>query len=187
MNSLFKAASVFALVGMVGLSSHSALAATADGSIGTNSTGTSDVTVTIAENFLITGMSAFAFGTRNIGDGNADTNDDICIYHNGDGSYKVNITDDSTGGTGAGFNVENAGNTETISYAVSFNDVSGTGGSIAVVDGANTVAQSGADTASQSCAGGDTANIQVVITNANMNAAVAGAYDSELTIVVDAD
>lgn len=187
MKTFIKAASIFALVGVVALSPYNAEAATADGSVGTSSTGTVDVTVTVAENFRITGLAAFAFGTRNIGDGDADSNDDVCIFHNGDGSYKVNITDDSTGGTGAGFNVENAGDSAVISYNVFFNDVTGTVGEAAITDGTNSAAQSGANTASQTCGGGNSANIHVVIPGANLDAAAAGAYDSELTIVVDAD
>ena len=57
--------------------------AATDGTLGTTSTGTSDITVTIPELILISGMADITFGTY-AGTGDLDVNEDICIYTNKD-------------------------------------------------------------------------------------------------------
>ena len=166
------------------LATNVSVAATTDGTLGASSPGTADVSLTIDEKFQISGMTAFTFGSWS-GTGDLTQNDDICIYHNGDGSYKVTITDNSV--LSAGFAVEDAADANEIAMSVNFNDETGTTGSIAVVDGTATAAQSGANTASTNCGGGNSANIEVVVAEADLNAAPAGAYDSQITVLVEPD
>lgn len=180
MKTFIKTAAIASLLAV----SANGLAATADGSFGATSTGTTDVTLTIDERFQISKMAAFSFGSWS-GTGDLDANSDICIYHNGDGSYKVTVTDDST--LSAGFAVENAADANEITMAISFNDVVGTTGNIAVVDNVATASQSNANTTSTTCGGGSSANLQVVLAQASLAAAPAGAYDSQITVLVEPD
>ena len=76
-----------AVFSIAALSAGNAFAVTADGTLGASSTGTADVTLTIDEQFQISDMDAFAFGTFG-GTGDFDATD-ICetledsgIHHN---------------------------------------------------------------------------------------------------------
>lgn len=188
MNKVLKSFYTTTFILLTSFASTPAISATADGTLGATSTATIDVTLTIAEQFQISGVAAFALGSRSAGAGDLQSNQDVCIYHNGDGSYRVTFSDDSTGGTGAGYNIEDAGDANTVSYAVRFNDVTGTVGQIVTTDGTATAAQSGANNQTTDCStGGDSANIEVFMTGANLDAAPNGSYDSELTVLVEAD
>jgi len=187
MNKKLKMAIAAVVMSAAGLVGTQAIAATADGTLAATSTGTVDVTLTISELFQISNISAanFTFGTFS-GSGAFQANEDICVYSNGDGSYKLTGTDDSTGAT---FAVENAGDSEIIAMTVNWNDVGGTTtGNIALVHGTATVAQSGADVLATDCTtAGDTGNLEVIIAEAALLAAGVGSYDSEITLVVEAD
>ncbi|PCJ16451.1 MAG: hypothetical protein COB04_10870 [Gammaproteobacteria bacterium] len=181
MKNIFKiglAASLFAGSSLV-------LAATADGSLGGTSTGTTDVTLTIDEKFQISGMDAFSFGSWS-GTGDLDAERTMCVYHNGDGSYRVTFTDNSA--LSVGFAVENAADTAAIPMEVRFVATLASTGNVAVTyNTAETQAALAANISAPGCGGVDNANIQVVITEADLNNASAGAYDSEITVVVDPD
>jgi len=167
------------------LISNTSIAATADGTLGATSTGTADVTMSIGEQFQISNMAAFSFGSWS-GSGDLSSNNDLCVYHNGDGSYKVTVSDDSTLSTG--FAVENSTDSFEIPYSVAFNDETGTVNALAVVHSVATVAQSGANTTSVDCSvGGNSANLSVTIAEAELSAAPAGDYDSQITIMIDPD
>ncbi len=165
--------------------SSSAMAATADGTLGATSTGTVDVTLTIDEQFQIsniTGSTDFQFGTYS-GTGDLTANRDLCVYHNGDGSYGITIDDDTAT---AGFNVENGGG-DAITMAVNWNDVTGTAGSVAATESTEIVS-TGANTTIADCsAGGNSANLEVTLLEADLQAANAGSYAAELSLVVDPD
>lgn len=165
--------------------SNTALAATADGTLGATSTGTVDVTLSIAEQFQISDLDAFAFGAYT-GTGDFDANDDICVYHNGDGSYQVTVTDDS-GVTANAFAVDDATDTNDIAMEVRWNDVAGTTGESTLTFN-TALAQTGANTQATDCTtGGLSANLHVVLLEADLQAASAGSYDSELTILIEPD
>lgn len=167
--------------------SYDTYAATADGTLGATSTGTADVTLTIAEQFQISDMDAFAFGAYG-GTGDLDANDDICVYHNGDGSYRVTITDDSSNVTPNSFEVEDATDSTDIAMSVSWNDATGTAGETAATHGTPITPQSGANTSAADCSvGGLSANLHVVLLEADLQAAAAGSYDSEITVLVEPD
>ena len=175
------------VMGVATATAGSALAATADGTLGATSTGTADVTLTIDEQFQISDMNAFAFGTYG-GTGDLDNNDDICVYHNGDGSYRVTITDNSANVTANAFQVEDATDTNEIDMSIFWNDVTGTVGETAITYNTPTAAQSGANTTAADCStGGLSANLHVVLAEADLQAAAAGSYDSELTVLVEPD
>lgn len=168
-------------------SSGSAMAATADGTLGATSTGTADVTLSINEQFQISDMDAFAFGAYG-GTGDFDANDDICVYHNGDGSYRVTITDDSNNVSANAFQVEDATDTNEINMSIFWNDVTGVTGESAVTYNTALTPQSGANTSAADCSvGGLSANLHVVLAEADLQAATAGSYDSELTVLIEPD
>ncbi|PCI50421.1 MAG: hypothetical protein COB51_03350 [Moraxellaceae bacterium] len=181
MKNIFKiaiAASLFASSSLV-------FAATADGTLGATSTGTSDVSLTIDEKFQISGMDTFSFGSWS-GTGDLDANNSMCIYHNGDGSYKITFTDNSA--MSSGFAVENAADTTEIPMAVRFiANISPTGNALMTYNTPATQAAASANIAATNCGGTDNANIQVVLTDADLSGAPAGAYDSEITVLVDPD
>ncbi|MBL4795563.1 MAG: hypothetical protein JKY24_08715 [Pseudomonadales bacterium] len=164
--------------------SSATIAATADGSLATSSTGTADVTMTIQELFQVSEMAAlttaFTFGTWSSGD--FDANSDFCIYHNGDGSYQVTVSDDSAAG---GFNVESGAN--AIAMTVSFNDAKTVTGNAAATEGSVMATQTGANVTAADCTGGIlmSANLHINIASAAIGAAPAGSYTSEITIFVE--
>ena len=169
-----------ALLAMTALTAGNAIAAT-DGTLGATSTGTSPVTLTIPELFRISSLADFALGAY-AGTGTMTSNDDVCVYHNGDGTYQVTGTDDSTGAT---FAVENAGNTAVITMEVKWNDITGTAGNAALIY--NTAMPStAANTTIDDCSvGGLSGNLQVNFTQADLQAAPVGAYDSTITLLVE--
>lgn len=186
MRRLNKFLSMVAL-GAMTVAAGSAMAATADGTLGATSTGTADVTLSINEQFQISDMNAFAFGAYG-GTGDFDANDDICVYHNGDGSYRVTITDNSANVTANAFQVEDATDTNEIDMSIFWNDVTGVTGESAVTYNTALTPQSGANTSAADCSvGGLSANLHVVLAEADLQAATAGSYDSELTVLIEPD
>ena len=171
------------LSGISLISSSGVALAASDGILGATSTGTADVSLTIDEVVRITDMDDFAFGAYS-GSGNLKADDSICVYHNGDGNYKVTISDDSTS-TPADFAVE--GPLGDIAMEVKWNDQQNTAGNQAVDFGVG-LAGTSANTQSETCAtGGLSANMEVKMAEANIQAAPAGAYISTLTVLVEPD
>ena len=179
-----KLATFNALLGaaFIGFSAQPALSAS-DGILGASSTGTADVSLTIEEVVRITDMDDFAFGSYS-GSGALEADDNICVYHNGDGNYKVTITDDTTGSP-SGFAVE--GPLGDIPMEVKWNDAPSTTGSTLITYGV-ALAATNANTESENCAtGGLSANMQVDLAEANIQAAPAGAYSSTIVVLVEPD
>lgn len=165
------------------MTSYHAIAAS-DGVLGATSTGTAVVTLTIPERFQISDMNDIALGSYG-GAGDLTGNDDICVYHNGDGSYQVTITDNSA--LTVGFAVEDAANTVAIPMQVRWNDQTGTAGNAAVTYNTPLVS-TGANTSTTDCSvGGLSANLEVTLLEADLQAAPAAAYDSTLTLIVEPD
>ncbi len=184
MKNTIKALALIALIGGIGSAGNS-YAAT-QGTLGATSTGTSVVTMSIAEAFQVSDIADIPLGAYS-GTGDLNGNDDLCVYHNGDGSYRVTVTDSSTI-SAAAFAVEDAGNANEIAMSVFWNDTTGTVGEAAVTDGTAITTLTGANTTISDCsAGGLSANIHVTLLEAALQAAPAGSYDSTLTIVVEAD
>jgi len=158
--------------------------AATQGTLGATSTGTSVVTLTIPALFRISGIGDLALGTYS-GTGTMTANDDICVYSNSSGNYRVRITDNSEM-TANQFAVENAANTGQIAMEVRWNDVIGITGNVAVTYNTPLASQTGANTQTTDCSvGGLKANLQVNFTQANLLAAPASAYSSTLTITIE--
>lgn len=154
--------------------------AATDGDLGEDSTGTSDITVTIPELIRITDVGNIAFGTFS-GSNNLALFDNVCIFRNNPLSpdYIVTATD-SNGG--ADFKVADGAN--EIDYQVYWNDVTGNRGTQLVYSTAS-AEQNNANTASPTCAGGTNARFDVEILEADLIAAVPGAYTATLTLFVE--
>ncbi|MDD9900171.1 MAG: hypothetical protein OXT65_04260 [Alphaproteobacteria bacterium] len=166
-------------IAAIALASHGALAAS-DGSLGSTSTGTSDVSLSIAAVYQITGLADLALGAY-AGTGNMTGNDDVCVYTNdASGNYNVRITDSSTL-SAADFSVQNAGSTSDIPFTVSWDD----GGGASAVTYNTQLASANADTSSTTCSGGTNANFAVDLLQADLQAAPADSYSTTLTIVIE--
>lgn len=155
--------------------------AATDGSLGATSTGTTDLSLSISDMVRVTGMADFSFGNYG-GSGTATLDDNICIYtNNPTGQYVVTATGD---GAGSAFTVDD-NNSHVIAYTVRFNDQTGTSGNVALTTNVASATQSGANTTSQTCAGGNTANIEISITQSALMSVPAATYSGVLTLVVE--
>jgi len=163
--------------------SGAAFAAT-QGTLGATSTGTTDVTLTIASQVRISDLNDFALGTYG-GAGNLTGNDNVCAYTNvASGAYNITFTDNSEM-TATQFAVENAGNTAEIPMEVRYNDVTGTAGNAVATYGTQ-MASTGANITADDCsAGGLSGNIQVTLLAADLQAAPADAYASTVTVLME--
>jgi hypothetical protein len=154
--------------------------AATDGTLGSTSTGTASVSVTVPNLIRITGMADFPFGAYG-GSGDLNNDQNVCVYTNkASGTYRVTGT--GSGGGGA-FTLAKGG--DTLDYAVYFNDVTGTTGEQPLTAGSALAGQSGANTSSQTCGGGSSANYHVEILETDLLAVPAGAYSGTLSILVE--
>lgn len=167
--------SAFFLVGNV-------MAAT-QGYLGSSSTASFLVSVSIPVNFKISGMDDFTFGQYS-GSGNVSSNKDVCIYTNSYGSYSATITDSSTMSP-SGFSVQNATASYAIDYGVKWNDRRGTSGNETVYYNSQTDSRN-ANTQSMDCSiGGDSANLQITFSRHKLQAAPGGYYSTVLTVMIE--
>ena len=152
----------------------------ADGTLGTDSTGTSTVTVTVPDLVRITNISNRTFGTWD-GSSTLNSNDDVCIYTNkAAATYYVTATGD---GAGSAFELASGG--DTLAYEVFFNDVAGTTGEVQLTATTKSAQQTGANTTAQNCGGTDNANYHVRIQSTALLAAPSGAYSGVLTLLIE--
>jgi len=157
--------------------------AATNGTLGATSTGTSTVSLSIGQRYQITGVADLAFGSYS-GTGDMLANDDVCIYTNGvTSAYKVRVLDNSSM-SATGFSVQNTGATAQIPYTVKWNNVAGVTGNAAVAYNVPT-AKTGANTTSVTCNGTNNANVQVVMMQADLQAAPAGSYSTTLSITIE--
>src|SRR5690554_3097796 len=96
--------------------------AASDGTLGTTSTGTSDITIEVPELVMLTGVADLTLNPYAGGD--VDLSDDVCVYTNDpDGQYLVTLTGD--GGAGSDEFSITDGSAEMV-YTAYWNDESGT-------------------------------------------------------------
>ena len=155
------------------------VAALTQGSLGTTSTGTVDITITKTAGVQITDLANFTFGSVTAAP--AAINDDICVFSNNSGGYSITAT--STNASGTTFRL-NDGSTGYINYSVKWNDVAGTTGSTSLGSGTNLTTQSGANAVDPTCGGGTNANLEVTIDSTTFSTAPTGAYTDVLTILI---
>lgn len=161
--------------------------AATQGTLGSTSTGTANISITKSVQAQISDLSDMTVSNWSIGDGAVTLFTNACIYSS-TGSYKVTAT--GSGSLGA-FTIASGMN--TIPYSVVWN-AGGAGNLASTGSSLNTGVQSAtfgnADTGSATCNGGgaanNTARVVVGITSAAMNAAVSSntPYTGTLTMLV---
>ena len=120
-------------------------------------------------------------GTWN-GSGDATNNDDVCLYSS-DGSYDILVE----GPTDSGNYVLESG-ANKIPITVYWNDDTGTTGRTTLnsADDPSVSGATGADTSSQTCSGGNTANISWKALESDLQTKPAGTYSATMTITATA-
>ncbi len=150
--------------------------AATQGSVGSTSTGTVDISVTIPQLARISNLNDIGFGSWS-GVGALSGNDSLCVWTT-TGAYNITAT-----GSGALNAFTLAAGLSTVPYTVSWADTAGAGSGTGVTTGTPLVAQtSGA--ATTNCAGGDTATVFVDIAEPDLAAATDGLHTGTLTLVV---
>lgn len=165
-------ASIFAL----GLASTATMAVPVQGTLGTSSTGSLDITLQVAPLVLVTNLNDIALGTYS-GTGNLSNSDNFCIYHNGDGKFNITM---NGSGTGSAYTLANGSN--LLPYTVGF-----TNGAAPIAPMTTLVAltgQTGANLVDSTCSGGDNVKVDITVANASLATAPAGTYTGTLTMVV---
>lgn len=162
--------------------------AATQGSEGTTSSGTSDISVIVPKLVKIIGIADLS-QTYNGSAGGFDQNDNVCIYSNmdtGSGLYTVRITGSNnpkTTSPTAGFFVGNAGTDMELAYTVNWNDQSGTSGEAAVTSGSDLTTQNGFSN-DPTCSGGNNANFHVQMTQAGLLGLRPATYSGRITILI---
>jgi spore coat protein U-like protein len=177
MNTLIK---TFAAASLLTLSA-GAMAAT-QGTSGATSSGSADITLTIANVIQISNMTDFTF-TYNGAGSTLSVSDPICVYTNVTaGTFDVSATGTRTGdgGAGNGFIIDDnaVGTANTIAYTVGVNGTP-------LTAGATAVPVAGADTASATCAN-TMSSLTIAMAEGDVQAVPAGTYDGTVNITVAA-
>lgn len=172
-----------AVLALMLLTGQGAVAAT-QGTLGTTSTGTVGVSLTINPVYQVTSLTDFVLGTYG-GTGAMTGNQDVCVYTNdATRSYGVRVTDSSTM-SATGFSVQNAGATAQIPYTLRWNDATGIAGNTALAYNTR-LASIDANITSATCAtGGDSANLQISLLATDLQAAPAGSYTTTVSVLIE--
>ena len=165
------------VAGILMVAGNSALAAT-QGTAGATSTGDLTITADVTYQVQISGLSDMTVDYAGW-DGISDltTSESVCVWSNANGGH-YNITATGSGSSRA---FEITGPDGTLPYAVEW-----TGGGAATALTATTAAagMTGANHGKTCSSGGPTANLDVIISAANLSAASAGTYTGTLTLLV---
>ncbi len=153
--------------------------AASDGSLGTSSTGTSQVSLTVNDRVQISSVEDIALGAYG-GTGDMVGSSQYCVFRNGGGNYKVTLT--SNEGV---FQVASATSGDTIPFTVKVDDdLDASDGESLTYATASSVAMTG-DVAA-SCGGTDNAEIDVTFAEADLQAVgSANDYQATITILVE--
>lgn len=172
-NKTFSASKLAVGVAML-FAAGTASAVTADGTQGATSTGTADISVTVASAIIIQNIASLT--TTWAGTGAIQLTDDICVGTNAATGYTITASGD---GAASAFTLANGGT--TLTYAVAWAQTAGqtTGLSLAT-----TVASATQTTAQDLTCAADSATLIVDILEADLQAAVAGAHTGTLTMLV---
>lgn len=186
MTNKFNSAIAIAAIATSTIFSGGAVFAATDGTLGTTSTGTVDISVTKTKLAQISAMTDMTLASYTLGAGDQALFSTACVYSSSaGGAYYVTAT-----GSGASNAFTLADGSNTIAYTVVWNSggvgALGTTGAT-LTTAVQTAALSNAATDSATCAGtspGPTAQVNVNIAGTVLDAAPAGTYTGTLTIVV---
>lgn len=178
MKYFVKAFGLTAIAGL-GLCAGAVSAATADGNVGANSTGTLDVSLTTVDTVQVKGLAAIdmsstysATDVDGVYGGNA-----FCVHRNGGESYKFTVTWSALAGT-------SSGNTDTIALSIKVDDDddASDGDDVSTGSQLSTAYAGSATRGSSSC---DNASIYASATDTNVRAASTDTYTTQVTVRVD--
>jgi hypothetical protein len=150
--------------------------AATQGTLGATSTGTLNISATLQDLVIISGLADIALGTYS-GTGNMTGQSTFCVYRNGTGNYSATLT-----GDGPGFLIKSGAN--TLAYTATFTHgatpVAATSGTVM----GTALAPLSGNSTSQTCGGGTNGNISISISQAAAQAAPSGAYTGTLTVLI---
>lgn len=158
-----------------------ALAAT-QGTLGTTSSGTTTISITIPSMVQITGLSDIFLGS--VTSFPATGNSSFCVYSNVAsplGSYYVTATSQNASGTD--FRVKSSG-TDYITYSLYINNSSAALQTTAMQSGVKSAQQTGGSATSLTCGGGANANVNISFSASQVQGAPAGFYSDVVTLLV---
>ena len=175
-----KALSVFTLSLITCLYSGTALSVT-QGDLNPTSTAQFNVQIVIPEQVRISGLSDINFGVYP-SSGNLESNQDVCVYSNiVGGRYDITLEGD---GVANAFTLTNGG--DTIPYATFWNTTTGTSGGTPMTATVTNPARLGANTQTEDCSvGGLSANIRILMNQADLLNISNGIYTGTLTVIVE--
>jgi hypothetical protein len=150
----------------------------ADGDLGATSTGQTDVSITIGDLVQVLVEQNISL-THSVGI-NSEGDAGLCIYRNGSSDVKLTLT--SAYPSGTGFQMTD-GSSNYLTYTV---DLSG-GDTVTMVGSGTVNTLAGADDSSSNCggAGNYSHTLGVVVDSSDLDAAPAGDYADEITILVE--
>jgi len=152
------------------------------GNLGTSSQGDLNIDLTIQDLFMISKLTDINFPTYT-GTGDLNADESICVYTNVPSAlYAVRATTTTGAADGNQFQVN--GSTGSIPFEVFFNNSATTGGAVVSYD--TLLNRTNANTTSSDCSvGGDSANIEVILRAADLQAAPAEAYTQTLIVTIE--
>ncbi|MFO1073627.1 MAG: hypothetical protein U1E17_13340 [Geminicoccaceae bacterium] len=163
--------------------------AASDGTLGATSTGSSNISLTVAAAVKVSNVSDITLNASSLTGSTLEGTDLICIYSSVGSSHRYKITLSTPTASYKLTNVSD--NSLTIPYQVNFrdNDGSGVGSAnwygatqgVAVLNGT----QFGGS-GSQNCNGGNNASYKVIFQNTDLASASSGTYDGTLNLLVEA-
>lgn len=154
------------------------------GNVGTTSSGSIDISLTIPNLVRIFGLNDIALGSYT-GTGTMTGNDTFCVHSNViSGTYKIKAT--SANGTGGDFRVKSGAN--YIVYGVDFNDDTAQAGSTSLDHDTESAGPYNAtkypNVGNATCAGSENAGAWVTFQEAALQEAEPGSYTDTLTLLV---
>jgi hypothetical protein len=161
------------------------VSAATDGVLSASSSGSLDITFSVDVAGIIVDLEDFNFGNWS-GSGELRDNDDLCIGTTGTAEYIIRAD-----GQGAGNNFVLSNGSNELAYRVFWNDTIGTAGNFELAAGVQSTNMtnppntfSTTDGINYTCTGDRDANVEVVIDEAALQGAEAGAYSGVLTLTM---
>lgn len=153
--------------------------AATQGAVGSTSTGSVSISVTVPNLVRLTNLDDISLGTWS-GTGDMSGSDNVCVWST---TRKYAITATGSGTSGA-FTLTNGGaSPSTLAYSVEWKDTSGAASGSALTTATALTGQT-SNVTSTTCGGGTNATLLVKILEANLAAAPAATYTGTLTLVI---
>ena len=152
--------------------------AASDGSLGATSSGSSVVSLSIANRVQITGVSDIALGAWS-GSGNLSGSTNFCVYRSGGDNYSITATTDN-----GAFAVTSATTSDSIPFTAQVDDsLDASAGEVLSYNTATAVALVGSS--SLTCGGSDNAQLLVTFAQSDLQtASTANDYQATVTLLV---